>query len=353
MFVLRRAPLTGSLIAALALVAQPAQAQNPPPTVVMPGETRDNIAAAGRVVQVQGNQFADFRSWAAVSFERADDLSQNMKLEARHPFRLFPVYGTAIAQGMLFVDFCVPAADAVSGCGSEPTTPEMITATLSFGYGLVGRVAAYGFTSQASFQATGSVVDLEEQRTINFQELKNVSVRGLSDIAIKDVPIPFPDIEDATIVRGINLTTILKRGRIYRFQLSAAATSTKGAFQYVNSGFFALADFSGPIPGLRSPVAGFVQLRNLTISVSPDVSSLLDILKSLQEQVTKLREQLDRFRADHEADVVALREELGALKLSTIGPGPDACITVQPAAGWVCVKGGWVPPDHPLARGGG
>lgn len=33
-------------------------------------------------------------------------------------------------------------------------------------------------------------------------------------------------------------------------------------------------------------------------------------------------------------------------------PPPVPCTTPQPAPSWVCVSGGWVPPDHPLARGG-
>jgi beta-glucosidase len=38
--------------------------------------------------------------------------------------------------------------------------------------------------------------------------------------------------------------------------------------------------------------------------------------------------------------------------VSASGPVPPAsCPTVQPAAGWVCVNGGWLPPDHPLAKG--
>jgi hypothetical protein len=32
---------------------------------------------------------------------------------------------------------------------------------------------------------------------------------------------------------------------------------------------------------------------------------------------------------------------------------PVACSTPRPGPDWVCVNGGWVPPDHPLARGGG
>jgi glucose/arabinose dehydrogenase len=34
------------------------------------------------------------------------------------------------------------------------------------------------------------------------------------------------------------------------------------------------------------------------------------------------------------------------------GGTPGGCTTLQPASSWVCVNGGWVPPNHPLARGG-
>jgi hypothetical protein len=34
-------------------------------------------------------------------------------------------------------------------------------------------------------------------------------------------------------------------------------------------------------------------------------------------------------------------------------PPPGSCAGPAPAAGWVCVGSGWVPADHPLARGGG
>jgi glucose/arabinose dehydrogenase len=32
-------------------------------------------------------------------------------------------------------------------------------------------------------------------------------------------------------------------------------------------------------------------------------------------------------------------------------PTPSDCVSVQPAPDWVCVNGGWLPPDHPLAVG--
>jgi hypothetical protein len=27
------------------------------------------------------------------------------------------------------------------------------------------------------------------------------------------------------------------------------------------------------------------------------------------------------------------------------------CLTPSPGAGWVCLNGGWMPPDNPLTRG--
>ena len=35
------------------------------------------------------------------------------------------------------------------------------------------------------------------------------------------------------------------------------------------------------------------------------------------------------------------------------GGSNSGCVTPQPVANWVCVNGGWVPPDHPLAGSGG
>ena len=341
----RHVRLVAWAFVALAARAQPALGQ----MVLMPGETRGNIPAAGQVLEVQGNQFADFRSWAAVSFGRADVLSQVIKLEARHPVRFFPVHGKAIARGMLFVDFCVPTRDAIGGCGAEPATPDTITALLTFDYGYLGYLTAHGFTSEATLNVTASVLDRVEQRYIHIDELKSLSVKS-KQIAIKDVPIPIPGIEDPTLTRPSTFTLILKRGRVYRFQFAAAVTSTKGLIQPMGIGVSANADFSGPFSSL-APVDGFVMLRNLTIKVSPDVPTLEDLVEVLQDQVAALLTQIDQLRAEHQADLTTLREELGELRLATIGPGPLACTSLPPGPDWSCVAGGWVPPGHPSAGG--
>jgi len=345
----RHAGRIGCLLALLGLSVQPARGQ----VTLMPGEALANIPAAGKVLEVQGNQFADFRSWAEVKFDRADSEAQNIRLVASHPVRYFPVFGTAVARGMLFADFCVPAAGAATGCGSEPATEDLISATLAFSYGIVGRVSSFGFTARATIDVTASVLDVKEQHYVHTEQLKSLSVKGQT-ISVKDVPIPIPGWDDATITTGIAFPLILKRGRLYRFQFAAAATSTKGVVQSPGSAFFAFSDFSGPVPGPSGPVDGFVQLRNLTISVAPDSSSLLaDIVNSLQEQISRLVEQVDRLRSDYQDDVAALREQLGELRLATIGPGPGVCASAPPGLDWLCVSGGWVPPGHPSAIGGG
>lgn len=344
--------LAGWTFVALVAGAPPARGQDPPPTVLVPGEIRENIPAAGKVLQVQGNEFVDFRSWAAVSFERADALSQNIKLEAKHPITAFPVYGTAIARGMLFLDFCIPSSDAATGCGTESATPEAVTTTITFGYGYAGHLSALGLTSEATFSVTASILDRAEQRYIHIHELKHLSVKA-TNLSVKDLPVQIPGIENPTLTRPVTFTLILKRGRIYRYQLAAATTSTKGVAQpLVGAGIHAWSDFAGPIPGLFAPVDGFVQLRNLTIHVSPSITSLQDVVNSLEERIAALAEQLGQIREEHQVDVTALREELAELRLATIGPGPVACNSLPPGQNWLCVSGGWVPPDHPSAGGG-
>jgi phosphatidylserine/phosphatidylglycerophosphate/cardiolipin synthase-like enzyme len=34
-----------------------------------------------------------------------------------------------------------------------------------------------------------------------------------------------------------------------------------------------------------------------------------------------------------------------------VAPAPSTCTSIKPASNWVCVNGGWVPPDSPLAAG--
>jgi hypothetical protein len=344
--------LAGWLFVTLAVGVQPARGQ----TVLMPGETRANIPAAGLVILEQhGNEFGDLRSFAEVTFERADSLSQNMKLIASHPVRALPVYGTAIARGMLYVDFCVPTPGA-SECIADPAATDA-TATITFGYGIVGRLSALGLTASASFQATASVLDLHDNRIVNFLELANESASRGSIKTILKIPVPVPAFAGATITGPAAFTTTVKRGRLYRFRLAAVATTTKGLAQplAVTLQPFALSDFSRPLPGYQDD--GFVQLHDLTISVSHDAADQLEslqaLVKSLQGEILNLVEQVEGIRLAHGEAISALREELAELRLATIGAGPVPCNTLPPGQNWLCLSGRWVPPDHPNGRGGG
>ena len=39
----------------------------------------------------------------------------------------------------------------------------------------------------------------------------------------------------------------------------------------------------------------------------------------------------------------------GVNAAQSVAQSPEGCLTVKPQSNWVCVNGGWVPPDHPLA----
>jgi hypothetical protein len=66
------------------------------------------------------------------------------------------------------------------------------------------------------------------------------------------------------------------------------------------------------------------------------------------------------FDGDGKTDIVIYRRATstwyvsrstgGATSTSTAVAAVSECTTPMPAEGWVCVNGGWVPPDHPLAN---
>lgn len=309
----RNTPWTAWCLISLALLAGPAQAQ----LVLVPGETRANIAAAGRVVQETAG---GSKNLASVTFDRADALTQNIRLHAGATSVLAT---TATARGTLFVDFCVPRAGA-TGCDtvSDPTAPD-ITANITFGYGVVGVVNALGPGNKATFQASGSVIDLERDAYINFQRLADVSASLGTVKTIAEVPIPIPDFDSAKTTLPVTFTTILRRGKVYRFQLAAAAVA-QGC---CGTGFFAESNFEAV--SVQFPLQrGRVQLRNLTIAVSPDagdVASALQELRqsisSLQGEIGNLAEQIETLTQQHEDDIAVLRLEIKELAGRTDIPG--------------------------------
>ncbi len=59
--------------------------------------------------------------------------------------------------------------------------------------------------------------------------------------------------------------------------------------------------------------------------------------------------QVSAFGLDSNGELYVVYITGSIARVTSGGP----CSTAAPAANWVCVNGGWVPPGHPLAGGGG
>lgn len=306
---------TGAFLLLFMVLAQKSQAQ----LILMPGQTYENIAAAGSVIAntgetpppPPGTASTGYKTSSTVSFDRADSLTQNIRLfaGAQSSFRT----QTAIARGMLYVDFCVPIAGSGT-CDAPPDpTASDVTASITFGYGIVGSVTATGIGSKASFAASGAVIDLGRSAYVNYQKLDELSVAGINAVkVVKKVPIPLPDFASAETTQPVTFTSLLKRGHTYRFQLAGASTAQSGIASNAYSDFYSerITDFQ----------RGRIQLHNLTIQVSQDnvdtstlLKELKDLIASLQDQVGNLAGQLDNLREELQGDTDALRQEIEAL----------------------------------------
>jgi hypothetical protein len=313
-------PRSGGLILCallLSLASQSSMAQ----LVLMPGETRGNVAAAGQVIQNTGESHTVSstasagggtsapQSITAVTFDRADAMTQNMRLyaDAGSPTAFTK---SVVARGILYVDFCVPKA-GFGACDttSDPAAPD-VTANLTFGYGLVGAVTA--ILGKATFAASASIIDLERSAFINYQALGELSATLGSVKKIAEIPIPVPDFSQAKTTLPVTFTALLKRGRVYRFQLSGVSTAQAAIGGAALSDFYTSANFS-----LQQ---GRVQLHNLTIQIgqsesdlSGEVAALKTLIGSLQNQVGNLGDAVDTLRDSFDADTSALRDELANL----------------------------------------
>lgn len=318
----------------LLIFAQTGQAQ----MILMPGELYENIAAAGKIIANTGDQPAPpieiasttkLQSSSTVSFDRADNLTQNIRLFANvNPALLAK---TAIARGILYVDFCVPVPGSGT-CDSppDPAAPD-ITASITFGYGVVGSVSALGLGAKATFAASGSVIDLDRSAYVNYQKLADLSASLGTVKVIAKIPIPIPDFTQAETTLPVTFTTLLKRGHTYRFQL-AGASSAQGRI-----GSTAGSDFYGY--ATTSLQRGRVQLYNLTIQVGQDTSDLSNqlaeletLVASLQDQVGNLAGQIDTLRENFQGDTDALHQELEDLSKRVEIPGSFLMLPIGSAA---------------------
>jgi hypothetical protein len=166
-----------------------------------------------------------------------------------------------------------------------------------------------GFSSKATFAASGSVIDLSRNAYVNYQKLADLSAALGTVKKIAKIPVPIPDFTMAETTLPVTFTTLLKRGRTYRFQLSGASSATGAAGSSAASDFYSYANFTFD--------QGRVQLHNLTIQVgqdSSDIAKELEDLKalvaSLIDQVGNLAGQVDTLRENSEEETSALRQEL-------------------------------------------
>jgi hypothetical protein len=296
----------------LLLIASPANAA---PVVLVPGETRENIAAAGRVVQSTspipvdpGTVARSTTAGTVVTFSREDAFTQNIFLYAGDTIVGF---GAEVARGILFVDFCVPRP-GMGACDSvaDPNAPD-ITVSLTFQYGVIGSAMTKGVLADASLALTGSVVDLEKGGFVAFQDLlrNDLSSHGIqfAPISIEWVPVPLPNYTNAKTTQPVTFPAILlKRGRIYRFQLSAAASADGDG--YIDAfGTRCGIYFSGCDQGR-------VMLRNVSVTVSQDLTgnfaeqlkNLQAVVGALQEQLGNLVTRIDTLEADLQDSIAAL-----------------------------------------------
>jgi hypothetical protein len=263
----------GSCLLALLLAVPVAQAQ----LVLMPGEYRENVAAAGRVIEATSASGLVGR----VSFSRADALTQNMRLSADASTLKT---STAKGRGMLHVDFCVPrSGQAACDAQSDPAAPDILV-NLTFQYGMVGEVIS-NFGSRASFSSSAALVDLERNQYVAYQALDSLSVSQGTIKTIKKVPVPLPNFAAGEETLPVTFSTFLRRGKVYRFQLAGATSATSTSFSH------GVANFSDFV--LQHPTQqGRVQLHNLRIQVGQEAPGLDDRLAELQKTVDSLKAQV-------------------------------------------------------------
>lgn len=306
------------LVTAFVLLAAPVDAQ-PPIVPLFPGEHHQDLGPTGMVsdVSTSGPVFHN------ITFDGAGSTwNIRMAMIAHKAFG----GSTYRGRGRLVYDFCVPRhGSAVCDDVADPLAPD-ITASITFSYGISGEVSTQGPGSRSTLQAFAAVKDLTTNSFVNYVELANLTASGGNVKVIAKIPILLPDLDGATITAPVTFTTLVKRGRKYRFELSARGTLDAGTFLVVNGGE----------PGAGLSFAGnapprFVQLRGLSIRISPDltsaledkVSALEEVVVSLQAQLGAMADQIATIVANTEEDLVGLEQRIGSIPEGPPGPmGP-------------------------------
>lgn len=319
----RERPLTTALLGIiLVLLAAPANAQ-PAAVPLFPGEHHQNVFTTGIISEPSTSGAASYN----ITFDGPASV-RNIRMS----MVAVKVLGgsTVRARGRLIYDFCVPRpGSTVCDAVSDPLAPD-ITASITFSYGIAGIVTTQGPGSRSNLHAFAAVKDLTTNSFVNYLELANVTSSGGTVKVVAKVPVFLPEFEEATITSPVTFTTIVKRGRKYRFELSARGTLDAGTFLLVNAGTpGAQLNFAGP-QFLQTP-DGFVQLRGLSIRISPDltsaleekVASLEEVVVSLQQQLGAMADQIATLMGNVEEDLAGLEQRISSIPEGPPGPmGP-------------------------------
>ena len=307
-------------VIAIALVARSAVAQ-PAAVPMAPGEYQENIPAAGlSIINTKtGTGTTHLR------FLRLDDKTQAMELSAAaYSLGLLSGGGgTARVVGRIVYDFCVPR-HGLEVCDEDPDPlAPTITAHITYTWGVAGLVEALGagVEFKASFAATGSIEDRDTNKLVDFIQLSTMSASIGTLKSVAGYPVPLPDFEKESITQPVTFTTLLTRGKKYRFQLSAEAKASAGFLVGQARSDFAIVD----LPAIPR---GFVALRNLTIQIDSDLASDLQekvttletTVATMKTQLLGLTEAIDSITKD---DLPALDESIKSMPAGPEGPaGP-------------------------------
>lgn len=313
-------------VIAIALVARSAVAQ-PPAVPMVPGEYRENIPAAGlSIINTKTGT-----GTTLLRFLRLDDKTQAMEMSAA-AFSLGVLSGgggTARVVGRIVYDFCVPR-HGLDVCDEDPDPlAPTITAHITYTWGVAGLVEALGAGAdfKASFAATGSIEDRDTTKLVDFIQLSTMSAQIGTLKSIAGYPVPLPDFEKESITQPVTFTTLLTRGKKYRFQLSAEAKASAGLLVGQARSDFAIVD----LPAIPR---GFVALRNLTIQIDSDLAGdLQSEVTTLESRVSTIEEKLlgltQLVTSINEIDIPALEESIKSIPAGPEGPaGPQG----QPGA---------------------
>jgi hypothetical protein len=218
----------------------------------------------------------------------------------------------AFARGKLFLDFAVD-------CGSAEETSVVVA--VSFRVKRVGLMSTFWPGSTSSFGVSARFRDLTENRDIDFRVIEDTTVGNLlgNVKTIAKVPVPVPEIEALSLADVETFVISVRKGRVYRFELFAAAKSTTGLS--TAPVVFAFANLYDPVPvdlvgNFRTAgieLAEFkmdVAVNSTDADVQQELSDLRRMVESLREAVASVSAQLEAVGPSMDALVSDLHEKL-------------------------------------------